>query len=442
MSLTLKRPLWRARCWLGNTIGVRCYEADRDVDIMTSVQEKLTGAILATIRSRRDDRDSNLPVMAMDSARAQAQISIRPAELSDFASVARLGQRLGQGTDSVENWKRLWIDNPAVQSGLAVSRIGWVLESGGKVVGFFGTIPLLCEFQGSTLIAAASCRFAVDPEFRSFSHLLVSSFLRQKDVDLLLNTTATPAAGKMMTASKAAPLPQQDYDKVLFWVLDSRRFMESVLRKLDARPSLAAAGSFAGAIALGADMRLRGRAPRTIKSSYAISEHAFGDLPAELDRFCEEQMRGTSRLLGKRNATILRWHFAPTGSRKVTRMLICRYKERIAGYAVIRQELNSESGLKRSMVADLLTAKDSPEVIQALIEGAYTSAKRAGSHVLEVMGFPHEIRRLFTQWKPYVREYPANPYFFKARDRALHQTLLNPDLWYACPFDGDATLWP
>lgn len=425
-----------------NAISDAAPGAEHDPDIMTSVQEKLTDAILATIRSRRADRESNLPVTQLGTARAPAKVSLRTAEASDFASVARLGRRLGQGTDSVENWKRLWIDNPAVQSGLAVSRIGWVLESGGTVVGFFGSIPLLCEFQGSTLVAAASCRFAVDPEFRSFSHLLVSSFLRQKDVDLLLNTTATPAAGRMMTASKAAPLPQADYDKVLFWVLDSRRFMESVFRKLDVRPSLVAAGSLAGAIALGTEMRLRGRTPEAAKSSYTVSEHCIDDLPAELDGFCEEQMQNTKRLLGRRDATILRWHFAPPGSRKVSRILICRCRERIAGYAITRQELNSESGLRRSTVADLLTAEDSPEVVQALIVGAYTSAKRAGSHVLEVMGFPRGIRRLLVQWKPYVREYPSNPYFFKARDRALHQTLLNPDLWYACPFDGDSTLWP
>lgn len=421
---------------------MRCYESDSGLGIMTSVQEKLTDAILATIRSRRDDRESNLPVTRVDPTRAEAKVSLRTAELSDFTSVARLGQRLGQGADSVENWKRLWIDNPAVQSGLAVSRIGWVLESGGTVVGFFGTIPLLCEFQGSTLVAAASCRFAVDPEFRSFSHLLVSSFLRQKDVDLLLNTTATPAAGKMMTASKASPLPQEDYGKVLFWVLDSRGFMESVLRKLNTRPSLAAAGSLAGGIALGTEMRLRGRIPEAAKSSYTVSEYRIDDLPAELDDFCEEQMRNTNRVLGKRDASILRWHFAPPRSKRVSRILICRYRERIAGYAVTRQELNSENGLRRSLVADLLTACDSPEVIQALIAGAYTSAKRAGSHALEVIGFPRIIRQMLLQWNPYLREYPSNPYFFKARDRALHQTLLNPDRWYACPFDGDATLWP
>jgi hypothetical protein len=409
---------------------------------MASVQEKLTDAVLATIRSRQDDRKKYPQVAQPVSPRTQAAVSLRVAQFSDFQNVARLSQRLGQGSDSVENWKRLWLNNPAVQSGRAVPRIGWILELDGAVVGFFGTIPLLCEFQGTTLVAAASCRFAVDPEFRSFSHLLVSSFLRQKDVDLFLNTTATPAAGKMMAASKAAPVPQEDYGTVLFWVLDCQQFLKIVFRKLGAPKSLAAAGRFAAAVALWGEMRLRGRLPQIADTECKISEYVVDELPVEFDRFCDDQIQKSKRLLGKRNAAILRWHFAPPESKKVCRVLICRDEKRITGYAVTRQELDSAFGLRRSIIADLLVEEDDPKIVQALVAAAHANAKRDGSHVLEIMGFPRSVRQALLKWKPYTREYPSCPYFFKARDRALHEKLLNVDLWYACPFDGDATLWP
>jgi hypothetical protein len=407
---------------------------------MTTVQEKLTGAVLTTIRSRRNDRESGS--RQPEPITARAPVSLRGAEFSDFEAVAQLGQRLGQGSDSKENWQRLWIQNPAVQSGRAIGRIGWVLESGGTVVGFFGTIPLLCEFQGTTLVAAATCRFAVDPEFRSSSHLLVSSFLRQKDVDLFLNTTATPAAGKMMTALKAAPIPQEGYGTVLFWVLDSKSFMKAVFRKLDASPVVAAAGGFAGAIALRGETRLRGRMPRTVNTGYTIVECGLDELSKEFDHFCNEQIRQSTRILGKRNSAILQWHFVPPGSKRVCRVLICREGNRIIGYAVVRQELDSETGLRRSTVADLLVPEDNPKIVQALIAAAHASAKQAGSHVIEVLGFPRGIRQALLEWKPYKRQYPSCPYFYKARDKTLHERLSNEDLWYACPFDGDATLWP
>ena len=108
----------------------------------------------------------------------------------------------------------------------------------------------------------------------------------------------------------------------------------------------------------------------------------------------------------------------------------------------MRQELDSETGLRRSTVADLLVPEDNPKIVQALIAAAHASAKQAGSHVIEVLGFPRGIRQALLEWKPYKRQYPSCPYFYKARDKTLHERLSNEDLWYACPFDGDATLWP
>jgi hypothetical protein len=374
--------------------------------------------------------------------RNQAAISLRAAAFSDFEKVALLHKRLGQGADSVENWKRLWVDNPALRSRDVAPRIGWLLESAGSVVGFFGTIPLLCEFQGTQLIAAATCRFAVDAEFRSSSHLLVSSFLRQKDVDLFLNTTATPAAGKMMEALKASPVPQPDYGTVFFWILHYRRFTEAVLKKLEARPALAKIGSFSGSIAMWGEAQLRRRFPRTLTGDGQVSECSLDELPLDFDTFCGEQVAASKRLLGKRSSEILRWHFTPPGSQKVCRVFICRSGGRITGYAVTRQERDKEFGLVRSVVADLIAADDDPKVVQALMAAAHASAKRSSSHVLEVSGFPRTIRRAMEEWEPLTRQYPSNPYFYKSRDRLLHERLSNEDLWYACPFDGDATLWP
>jgi hypothetical protein len=86
--------------------------------------------------------------------------------------------------------------------------------------------------------------------------------------------------------------------------------------------------------------------------------------------------------------------------------------------------------------------ESAPQVMDHLLAAILRSARDAGSHVLEVMGYPKAIRQKFLQWKPYSRDYPACPYWYKARDAVLHQKLANENAWYACPFDGDATLWP
>jgi hypothetical protein len=70
---------------------------------------------------------------------------------------------------------------------------------------------------------------------------------------------------------------------------------------------------------------------------------------------------------------------------------------------------------------------------------AYSHAKQAGSYILEVLGFPQSVRNICVQWRPHSRKY-ACPYYCKASDAVLHNTLSQGGGWYAAPFDGDTTL--
>jgi hypothetical protein len=90
----------------------------------------------------------------------------------------------------------------------------------------------------------------------------------------------------------------------------------------------------------------------------------------------------------------------------------------------------------------MFVKQDDPEVIRTLIAAAYKHARRAGSHVLEVQGFPAGIRRLCAQWNPYTRSFPATPFYYKGATPELHKTLSDPEAWYGTPFDGDTTLMP
>jgi hypothetical protein len=109
---------------------------------------------------------------------------------------------------------------------------------------------------------------------------------------------------------------------------------------------------------------------------------------------------------------------------------------------IVRHEPPDIEGIRRSLVADLLVKESDPLILEQLFAAALSSAKKAGSDSLEIMGFPERIRQTLLQWKPYSRQYPACPFFFKARNRALHERLTDQSAWYACPYDGDATLWP
>lgn len=409
---------------------------------MSWVEGKVGDAVLRRIRTRRTESERNGRQTGAPPVARFSNVTVRAAAFSDFDQVYELNRLLGQGPDSQENWARLWKNNPALLKMDAQWPIGWVLESAGSVVGFLGNIPLFCQLEEKTLRTAATCRFAVAPEHRPFSHLLITSFFRQKNVDLFVNTTATPEAGRMMTALRATMLPQRDYDTVLFWVLDPRQFVNAVLGKMGVDSGLKAVAGSLGSVALTAEMSLAGRAPDSRTGLYTVRETYVDSLGAEFDRFCDDQAHDQTRLMALRSAEVLRWHFAPPRSRRTTTVLTCYAQDKLLGYAVIRQEPEENGVLRKSIVADLLVHRDNPAVVEQLISAAYKSAKSSGSHVLEIMGFPASIRQPLQRWKPYSRKYPACPYFFKASDRTLHEALTSENVWYACPFDGDATLWP
>ena len=121
-------------------------------------------------------------------------------------------------------------------------------------------------------------------------------------------------------------------------------------------------------------------------------------------------------------------------------MLCCHKNRELVGYAVMRSDTDPQDGLRKSIIADTLVRQDDPEIVKALWAAAYQTAKLEGSHVLEVLGFPPSIRQACSEWKPYLRKYPACPYYYKATDPVLHKQLSDGAAWYATPFDGDATL--
>jgi len=405
---------------------------------MTSLQERITGAILKIIRTRRAassaaESDSNTPSRALGPAK------IREARFSDFAAVAELKQRWGIAADSLENWERLWRRNPALAQGSQERPIGWVLEAEGSIVGYLGNISLLYRYGDRTLSAVTSHGLAVEPGYRAAAISLAAAFFRQKSVDLYLDTTATPAVGKIAKAFKADALPQAEYDTVLFWVVRPYGFAQVLMEKLRFGPTLERIGRLSTSLAVRIDKLLHRRWPRSGSTDLAVNEIAVNQIGDDFQSLWIEKLDERRQLLADRSSATLRWHFEIPGDRGSANVLCCRRNGKLLGYAVIRND-PQPNGLQKSIVADLLAKQDDPEVVKALLIAAYGHAKRKGSYALEVMGFPASIRRVCLRWHPYLRKYPACPFYYKAADPVLHEALADGGAWYASPFDGDTTL--
>ena len=217
-------------------------------------------------------------------------------------------------------------------------------------------------------------------------------------------------------------------------------FARSLMRKLDLGSASAWVGSVFTAIAVGGDRALRGRRPGRSARPFTITDIAPKDMGDDFQSLWTAKLNECTRLFADRSPAALRWHFEIPGDRGCARVLCCHEDGKLVGYAVIRTDTDQETGLRKSIIADTLVRQDEPEIVRALWAAAYENAKLAGSDVLEVMGFPSTLRKVCTEWNPYVRKYPACPYYYKAADPALQAALADGAAWYATPYDGDATL--
>jgi len=402
---------------------------------MGPIQQKITAAILHLIRERRKSLAASEP----EESAAVAPARLREAEFSDFSAVAELKQRWELDADSFENWERLWRRNPVLAQLESHRPIGWVLEAEGRVVGYLGNISSQYRYGTRTLTAVSSHGLVAEPPYRIASVSLVAAFYRQKNVDLYLTTTAIPEVGKIAKAFKFDALPQADYETVLFWVLQPSSFGEEMMEKLGLKRSLARVGGAATSLAVGIDRFFRRRRPSHHSTGLTVSKIAVSEIGDDFQSLWLERVNGRPRLFANRSSAVLRWHYDIPGDRGSARVLCCRKNGELLGYAVIRHD-PQPNGLRKSLLADILAKQDDPEVLRAVLIAAYEDARSAGSYILEVLGLPANIRSLILQWNPYIRKYPACPFYYKAADPALHKELSDAKAWYATPFDGDTTL--
>jgi len=405
----------------------------------SSLGNRLIRALIRRMRSRRQSLEGPREIAPVGKPLAVRQREVR---FSDFAGVAELKERSGWGKDSLENWERLWRRNPAAAAAKSPLSMGWLLEAGGNIVGYGGSVPLLYHYGDRQLIAAAGTGLAVDAPYRFRSVGLLAPFFRQENVELFLITSAIESVGEMSKALKAETLPQRDYDTTLFWVLNAREFSKAVAKKFGIDGGAAGLAAAIGSLAVKTETMLLSRRPGRGSHDADVTEIRVDQIGDEFDELWRRKLAERPRLMADRSQASLRWHLTVPGSPGEIGVLSCHREGRLAGYAVVQNLMEEKTGLKRCSLVDLLVEADDPGVAESLLSAAYGRARASGSHVFEVLGFPRQIREILARWRPYSRQYPACPFLFKTKDAALHAILEREEAWYACPFDGDTSLMP
>jgi hypothetical protein len=365
-----------------------------------------------------------------------ATVSAREARFSDYDAIAALMQRYGMEVYSREDWEGLWRGNPVYERRAGDWSIGWVLETGdGRVVGFSGNIPAACCFGGRELTAAVTTAWVVDSEYRSHSMLLASKYFAQKNVDLLLNTTAIHVAGQIFRAFHAKPIPVEGLETALFWVLDYRGFAGSMLARK--RIPLASVVSYPVAAVLATVAKIK----NGVTGARALpSVKAVDNFDERFDELWQQLKNRRDVLLSSRDSETLSWHFGR--SMKANGLWIYTYETegRLTSYAIFQRQDKAHVGLTRMRLVDFQSVDTNPLILDAMIVSALRRAKAEGIQMLEVLGFSGAVRSCLEKLAPFRRRLPSQLFYYKAVGKELKTQLANPQAWAPSSYDGDSSL--
>lgn len=356
---------------------------------------------------------------------------IRPATLADYAGIDGVHRRNAFGGLDPFFWEQICLHHP-YRSQYPNSPPGWVIETDeGSIVGSLINILMPAEFEGRAVRGAASGTWGVDAEHRDLLALgLKREWFGQADAEMWLVGTANATATKIMGGFRAERIPMPHYLDGLFWILDSRRFMQAVARKrnipageLLAWPAGLALGCYAGLLKRRGG---RGRLPVRVLDAF----------DSRFDDFWEKLRNDVPRLRVVRNRAMLAWRFASTQRRKGLTVLIAEKGGSMAGYAVLSAQPRAHLGLDQNIVADLQAVGDDPEVLDSLLGAAIAESKSQHKHALEFQGYHASKYQVALRRRPFRYHYETWPLFYRCREKALYERLRSEEYWDFCPLDA------
>lgn len=365
---------------------------------------------------------------------------IREAVLEDAKKVAALQCKFGISPDTEDDWKRLWVDNPAKHNNIP---IGWVLEEKNKVVGFLGNVMRNYELGEVKIKAVAARGWVVEPSARNMTILLLSKYLNQKNVDILLNSSSNYTAYQIFERMGSETIPLDVYAKLLFWITHEQNFIISVAAYLNLPTYLnRLLGSVGGVLLKFSNLFILNYMKRKISSlslQYEMRLIETNFIGVEFDELWAKKKKEKLRFLADRSATALRWHFSKQDFK--TRLLCCYENGVLKGYLALAKMQNGKTSFIRHVVIDLIALGDTKSIIEFMIANAYKLSRSENIVAMEILGFSEEIRDIIYGMKVLKRKSFPTPFTFKLVNKQLFEDEFSKkETWYPSLFDGDSSL--
>lgn len=372
------------------------------------------------------------------SAPERKPVKLRPLQFEDYAQISVLESRFGLNPRSENEWRHLWLENPAFRDVEKDWDIGWVLEDEDRrIVASLGSVPVWYELDGRRILACTGKGLVGEPAHRSGCLLLLDQLINKAPMDLYINNTVGDAVASAFELFDCPRVPVGAWDRTGLWIASHKGLAESLLASTRFRGAAGLRYPLAAAAFLWDRLKSRALPCRGID----IKECRMFD-----DRFDDfwENLRTNQPgvLLALRTRETLAWHFKLASAEN--RLWIATVGDKtLAAYAIFERKDGGHGGsaLKRVRLADFQSMDGSTGLLPAFLDWAIGRCRREGIHFLEITGRWLEKGDLIDTLAPYHRTLPVWTFFYSARTPALADRLKQPGVWAPTLFDGEATLW-
>lgn len=356
-------------------------------------------------------------------------LRIREASFEDASAIRLLNQRNGMADLVPITWREGWEAYP-FSSEFREVPTGWVLQTDdGSVVGNLDNVHTLYDFGGRKVKGVVAAGWAVDQAYRGKSLQLMTTFFRQKGVDLWLNVTASPAAAQILTAMKIQRIPIPDYGIPCFWAVRPRAFARAALvrRSVPGAKFLAWPASLA---LLARDVYRQSGRGRLTSSVRLLKE--WDD---RFDTLWRNICAGPVRLRAVRTRAVLEWRFRAELRDGRATVVVAERGAELLGYAILVRRDSSELGMELFEITDLQAAGDAPSTIRDLLLASIKIARELGADAVKfVTGTPAK-RAPTGALRPYTYRVPFWQQYFKVASPELTSALSTADAWDFSRFD-------
>lgn len=368
---------------------------------------------------------------------ASRAATVREAFFDDYPQIAALQSEYGMRRESYEEWRHLWSSNPAYIDLRENWPIGWVLESGGRVVGYFGNIPFLYELDGKPIIAATGHSWVVGPSYRRYSLMLCDKYLRQKHARLFLATTVTRLSASALSSFHSSPVPVGQWDHSSLWVTNHRDFVASWFTRK--KYPLANVVSYPASMVLRVrDAFHKRKLPNGSDGTSGLKIENCSSFDERFDLLWKTiRQENSDKLLAVRSRAVLDWHFRHALEENRLWIMTATDRSSLCAYGILLRERGRG---ERMIFVDFQSKAGSRSVFYPMLRLALERCHREGVHMLQTTGLCPIGLGSVGNFAPYKINQGVWTSWYKASDPHLTALLANPNVWAPSLFDGDATV--